>query len=98
MTQPEYDRYWIATFDQTGRNVTVSATEEYVSGGTVDLSIPDFTGTDGWNPATWALLQGVATDWFFIGLGWTADGGIISSPFIEGGEFLTASRQGVITP
>lgn len=95
--QPQYDRYWIASFSQSDRSVNITATADYVGSGPVVLAIPDFSTTDGWNNM-WGPAAGVNTDWGFFAIGWDAEGGIITSPFLEGGTIYTGTRTGTITP
>jgi hypothetical protein len=96
--QDEYDDYFLVSFTQPDHSWLLAATREYIGTDDVELTIPDFTGTAGWDPDAWALEAGVQTDWFFSASGWSADGGIVMSPFVEGGEFLSAIRFGSITP
>lgn len=97
--QNEYDLYFEVLFAQDDREWLVSATQGFFgAGGDVMLRIPDFEGTGGWDPDAWAFRAGVQTDWYFSASGWTAEGGIVTTPFIEGGVFRTGTRMGTITP
>jgi len=99
--QPEYNKYFSATFSQSNttapRTSTVGATAGYVGGTTVDLSIPDFTGVAGWDP-NWGLKAGAATTWTTAGISWSSSSGINASPAVEGGTQQIGLRSGTITP
>jgi hypothetical protein len=99
--QGEYDRYWIANFQQSGpaRVVTVHMTQQYRGSGvgTATLEIPEFAGVTGWNP-DWGLRVGSQVTWTVSGLGWSVPGGIVSVPWADGNSYLTASRMGQFTP
>ncbi len=100
--QGEYDRYWIANFQQPGstfRATTVHLTQGYrgTPGGNAELEIPDFSGVTGWE-AQWGLRTGTQVTWTVSALGWTQPGGIVSAPWADGNQYLTASRMGQFTP
>lgn len=97
--QDEYNQYYLVSFAQPDHQWLLAATQGFVGAGNdVELVVPDFGDTDGWDPDAWALEDGVQTDWFFSASGWTAEGGVVMSPFVEGGLFRTATRMGTVTP
>jgi hypothetical protein len=99
--QTEYGKYFSAIFTQANaaapRTTIVSATSGYLGGTSVDLSIPDFTGVAGWD-SNWGLKAGQLTQWVATGTSWSAPGGVIGSPAVEGGTLQIGSRLGSITP
>ena len=97
--QSEYDGAWTLNFAQAGGNaVAMIVTAGHQGGGaTFDYSIPDFTPAAGWNNA-WGLVVGTEVNWVLSGTGWTAPGGIIGVPVLDGSVALSGSRIGKITP
>jgi hypothetical protein len=99
--QAEYNRFWIADFQQSGpgRIVTLHMTQAYRGSavGTATLEIPEFAGVAGWN-ADWGLRPGSQVTWTATGLGWSVPGGIVSVPWADGNSYLSASRMGQFTP
>ena len=99
--QTEYGKYFSSIYSQASatapRTTIVSATSGYLGSTSVDLSIPDFTGVAGWD-SNWGLKAGQTTQWIASATGWSAPGGIIGSPAVEGGTLLIGSRIGTITP
>jgi hypothetical protein len=98
--QSAYNRYWIASFDQTtiDRRVDIEMTSGWFGGGgSVTLAMPDLSGVAGWN-AAWALQPGTSTSWMVSGTGWTGGNGITSPPFIEGAEYISGTQRASITP
>jgi hypothetical protein len=76
----------------TGNSITLSATAGYVgAAGTVDLSIPDFTGVAGWNGG-WGLTGQVF--WQTSASGW--EGGSITQPMVDGAAIRTGIRSGTL--
>jgi hypothetical protein len=65
---------------------------DYLAGATnYDLTVPDFSGTSGWNDA-WGLRPGTSVDWQVYGAGYTNVAyPITSAPAVDG----SASRFGV---
>jgi hypothetical protein len=60
---------------------------------TIDLGVPDFTGTSGWQNA-WGPLVGVNTFWNVSMTGWvTGNNGLV-----DGALFRMGQRQGTFTP
>lgn len=97
--QSEYDGAFVLNFAQAGSNsVAIIVTAGHQGGGvTFDYTIPDFTTAAGWNNF-WGLVTGVEVDWVLSATGWTALGGIIGAPLIDGAVALSGSRFGKITP
>lgn len=98
--QPDYNRHWIASFDQTtiDRRAEIQATTGWLGGGaTVTLAMPDLATVAGWN-AAWALQPGTSASWTVSGTGWTGGNGITSPPFVEGAQYVSASQRASITP
>jgi hypothetical protein len=99
--QPEYNKYFNAAFSQAvagaARTVTIGATSGYVGGTSVDLSIPDFTAVAGWDN-NWGPKAGASTTWVATGMLWTATGGVVGSPAVDGGTLQMGLRYGTITP
>jgi hypothetical protein len=96
--QAEYNKSISVEFSQAaGRSVVFSATEGYLAGLTAyDFTIPDFTAVAGWD-SNWGPKAGAATTWEVTGTGYTGIGLVSPTP-IEGATFLSASRNGSITP
>jgi len=99
--QQEYEDAWGLSYAQIpagqDRVVAISLTRGYTGDvSSLDVAIPDFTGTAGWD-AAWAPRSGVETQWSIAATGWTAPSG---SPFsvMEGGISRTGTRSGAITP
>jgi len=102
--QAEYDRLWIADFEQpggpwAGRHARIQVTDGYLDSGlgTVSLEVPDFAGVGGWTP-NWGLRPGSVITWTVTGLGWDDPGGVLLPPWTDGSGYLTASLSGTITP
>lgn len=98
--QAAYNRYWIASFDQTtiDRRAEIEMTSAWLGGGgTATLAMPDLSGVGGWNPS-WALAPGTSTSWTVSGTGWDGSGGIIAPPFVEGARFVSATQRATIVP
>jgi hypothetical protein len=99
--QAEYNKGIFVDFIQTAaaasRTVSISATEGYLAGsGTYDFTIPDFTAVAGWDN-NWGPKAGASTTWDVTGTGYTGSGVASPTP-VEGATFLSASRNGSITP
>jgi len=98
--QPEYGKYFFSTWQQVGanpRSVQVAATAGYVGGAsTVHLGVPDLSATG--YTASWGLQPGVLTSWTAAAAGWSAAGGIVGTPFVEGATFSFGIRLGSLTP
>ncbi|MES2303961.1 MAG: hypothetical protein V4558_00540 [Gemmatimonadota bacterium] len=98
--QAEYNRYFTADFQQTtnNRRAQVQMTSGWLAGaGTAILGAPDLSAVAGWNNA-WGLVAGNAVHWTVAATGWVQAGGIISTPFVEGAVYTSATKQGDITP
>ncbi|MEO5799559.1 MAG: hypothetical protein ABIZ70_13135 [Gemmatimonadales bacterium] len=98
--QAEYNRYWTADFQQTttNRRAQVQMTSGWLAGaGTAALGAPDLSAVTGWNNA-WGLVAGTSVHWTVAATGWVQAGGIISTPFVEGAIYTSATKQGDITP
>ena len=99
--QAEYNKSISVEFIQAtaavSRTVIFSATEGYLAGlSTYDFTVPDFTGVAGWD-SNWGPKAGAATTWDVTGTGYTGAG--VGSPTpVEGATFLSATRNGSITP
>lgn len=98
-TQPEFQRYWLADFQQasgtTPRTATIQMTRGYRGSGTgtVTLEVPEFDGVAGWM-SSWGLRPNETTTWTVTGEGWDGDGGLIHAPFVDDTEYRSASRMG----
>lgn len=96
--QSAYDRVWSTSFDQTGRTVELFVTDGWQSGSDLDVTFPDLSGADGWNPS-WALQLGAATDVTFVAMGWSVPGGtLIPVPFVDGMTLVSGSWVGPFIP
>ena len=98
--QPEYDNYLLVNYNQSGpgRSVTIGATGAWLSGAAAwDLTIPDFSTVAGFQ-TTWGLQAGTTTDWIASASGWSAGGGLFTTPFVEGAAFQSATSGGMIVP
>jgi hypothetical protein len=96
--QTEYNKYLFASFGQASGGVTrttiLSTTAAYLGAATaVDIAVPNLSGLTGWDNL-WGLVNGVALNWSYTAYGWTAAGGILASPFLEGGLIRTGTRIG----
>jgi len=99
--QAEYNKSISVEFTQSAaaasRTVIFSATEGYLAGlATYDFTIPDFTAVAGWD-SNWGPKAGAATRWDVTGTGYTGIGVASPTP-VEGATFLSANRNGSITP
>ncbi len=100
--QPEFQRYWLADFQQAGvaspRTATIEMTRAYRGSGTgtVTLEVPEFDGVAGWL-SSWGLRPNQTTTWTVTGEGWDADGGAIHAPWVDGSEYRTSTRMGQFT-
>jgi hypothetical protein len=97
--QAEYDRYFFVNYQQDGsdREVSVIVTDDYLGGADVDLIVPDFSGTAGWNDA-WGLVPGETMTFAFTASGWPGAGDIEPGDLAEGLEIVTGFRTGEIVP
>jgi hypothetical protein len=98
--QSAYNRYWIASFDQTtiDRRADIEMTSGWLGGGaSVTLAMPDLSGVTGWN-TNWALAPGTNASWTVSGTGWDGGNGITSPPFVEGARYISATQRATITP
>ncbi len=97
--QSEYDGAWVLNLGpEAGNGVSFVVTAGYLGGGgAFDQTVPDFSGVAGWQDA-WGMTSGASVNWFMSATGWTSSGGIITSPYVEGGRVLSASRFGAINP
>lgn len=100
--QAQYHRYWLADFQQTGsnRHMQVHMTNGWLgsgAGSTAQLAIPDLSAVTGWNNA-WGLLAGVSAHWTVTATGWDGNAGILSTPYVDGASYLSATKQGDVTP
>jgi hypothetical protein len=92
--QAEYDDLFSISLSQVANTVSLIATTGWRSAApTWDLRVPDLSSTAGWDGA-WGLQSGSTTSWAATGSGWTTSGGILGTPFEEGGSFLTAFTGG----
>jgi hypothetical protein len=92
-----YDKYVSVSFAQAGRRATIDASTGYLSNATTyDLTIPDFTAVAGW-VNDWGTKQGVQTNWFLTGIGFTGAGTREPVP-AEGAIILNAAKAGTLTP
>jgi hypothetical protein len=99
--QAAYNKNLSLSFTQSNttvaRSVSITATEGYLAGlATYDFTIPDFTGTAGWDN-NWGPKVGISTTWTATAVGFTGVGFGTGSP-LEGATFSGATRQGTITP
>lgn len=97
MTQAEYDRYWLTTFDQDMATANLFVTDEYQEGDDLDVTFPDLSSAAGWDNA-WGLQTGETTDVSFTAFGWDAPGGLIPSDFTDGMRIRSATWTGEIIP
>jgi len=101
--QAEYNRTWMAAFQQTPggntRQTQIQMTQGFFGSGTgtVTLEIPDFSGVAGWL-AIWGLRAGIATTWTVTSSGWTSQGGVTQPALVDGNVAFMATRQGQFTP
>lgn len=98
--QTEYNRYFVADFQQAGsspRTATIQQTGGDGNASPLTLEIPDFSAVSGWDN-NWGLKAGTAVNWTMSATGWTGTGGTVSAPLVEGAAYLSATRQGAITP
>lgn len=97
--QAEYNRYWVANFQQTnGPSVTIEMTNGWLGGGgNVTLATPDFTTLSGWNNA-WYLLTGTTASWTVTGSGWVGGNGITSPPFVDGARYISGTQRAQTVP
>ncbi len=99
--QPQYERYWVATFNQGATNGNRSTTVQVSRGyhgsgsGSVTLEIPELDGVAGWS-STWGLRPSELITWSLSAVGWDTPGGIDHPPFTDGSEYRSASRLGQI--
>jgi uncharacterized membrane protein len=92
--QSDYNNFWSASYDQTGRSVSISMSAAYLgSAGTFDVTIPDFTSVSGWMN-TWGPATGISTSWVASAFGWVVGGG----QTVEGAISRTGLRFGNVTP
>ncbi len=96
-----YNKFVEVVWDQLSSSVprseSVGASSTYLANATeYDLTIPDFSGTAGWNNA-WAPRTGVETDWAVTAAGFSGIG--LASPRpVEGATIQGALRMGTIIP
>lgn len=97
--QAEYDRYFLVNYSQdtADRSVSLVVTDDYLDGGAIDLIVPDFSGTAGWNDA-WALVATETITYIFTASGWSGSGDLTPDSFAGGAEITTAFRIGEIDP
>lgn len=103
--QAEYSRFFSTTFAQSlggaVRNSFLSVSGGWLpssaAGTAVDVTMPDFNGTPGWS-GSWGLLAGFQVTWTHTVLGWSASGGGVAPPVVEGGLVQTGTRTGLTTP
>lgn len=74
--QSEYDRAWFSTFEQDGGSATVLMSSTYQGSGNVDLTFPDFSGTEGWDDG-WGLQSGEEIEVSFVAIGWNGSGVLV---------------------
>jgi hypothetical protein len=97
--QPEYNKYFIATYHQEAggvvRDVSIVASAGYIgsTASTFDITMPDFSTVPDWG-GTWGFLARNSIFWTFNAMGWDSQGGINESPFSEGASARAASRSG----
>lgn len=89
--QTEYNRFFDASFTQSGsnRSASVFATAGYTGGGAWDVSIPDLSAATGWQ-STWGLLTSAPISWTVGG-----QGGVqffLDATAVEGSTFQRSSR------
>ncbi len=89
--QTEYNRFFDASFTQSGsnRSASVFATAGYTGGGAWDVSIPDLSAATGWL-STWGLLTSAPISWTVGG-----QGGVqffLDATAVEGSTFQRSSR------
>lgn len=73
--------------------VQISGTFAYYAGGPFFATVPDFTGTTGWNNA-WGMQPGIPTDWTSMVARWSISN-LIGIPSIQEGTVAsTAGRSG----
>ncbi|MBL8982752.1 MAG: hypothetical protein JNL26_11250 [Gemmatimonadetes bacterium] len=94
--QAEYSSLWLFGWTQgsTGsrRDGTIMVTNAYIgSVGSIDISIPDFTGVAGWNNA-WAPMADIV-NYSFNAYGWNLGGGF-GQPSVDGAIVKGAIKLG----
>jgi hypothetical protein len=99
--QTAYNKNVTAQFIQSNatanRTVVITATEGYLAGATTyDFTIPDFTGTGGWDN-NWGPKVGASTSWTVAASGYTGLGVTTPNP-VEGVTFSLGAKSGTITP
>lgn len=97
--QAEYNRYFFVNYQQdvADRYVTVFATDDYLDGADIDLIVPDFSGTAGWNDA-WGLVPGETMTFAFTASGWPGPGDVAPEALAEGLQTVSGIRSGEIDP
>lgn len=95
--QTEYNRHFAANFWQDDRDATLQMTAGYLSGSSVVLEVPDFSGVAGWNHE-WGLRAGEETVWSLRAEGWTAAGATPLNPWVDNAVYRAARRSGTLTP
>lgn len=98
--QTEYNRSFVADFQQSGsspRTASIQQTGGYGNTSPLTIEIPDFSAVSGWDN-NWGLKAGTAVNWTMSATGWAGTGGTVTAPLVEGSTYLSATRQGTITP
>lgn len=97
--QPEYMGHLLLSFGQLDRDLLMWVTDDWLDGASsVDLTVPDLGGVDGWLDL-WGLTAGASTTWTFNANGWDGVGGIIGPDvYTDGLEVRSGIRVGSITP
>ena len=93
--QAEYGNFYSVVYSQATRTATIAASSGFFDNG-VTLTIPDFTGVDGWDNA-WGLQDNEQVEWYFSASGWTGNG-IFDPDLTAGAEVRMATQAGTITP
>jgi hypothetical protein len=94
----EYNQFFSISYNQAqaGRNVAISASQNYLAGATTfDFTIPDFTAVAGWDN-NWGPIAGQSTTWSVTGYSFT--GSFNTATPTEGSTFKGGSRNGTLTP
>lgn len=100
--QSEYNRfvYFVASQQAIAepRQISLGATDGFLQGAaSADLEIPDLSGVDGWQ-GRWSLVAGASTHWTASGSGWQGTGFINFPELVDGTQFFSATRSGLIAP